>query len=536
MTSQGQGLGDGLRENCSMKFRQTLLTIDENLGAQDVEALKFLCRDCLSHKKLEQCQSAWEIFDQLLTEEQLTEEDPFLLAELLYISKQKSLLKHLGYTKEQMQRLLPAQRRISLFRNLLYELSEGIDSEHLKRMIFLQRDVLPKTEMTSLSFLAYLEKQDLICEDKLTMLEDLCKTVVPILMTKIKKYKTEKTSQVVIPPIDQETKSSPQEEEELVSQFNGLLKEPWKNEHVRSNEEPGSLLEHFESVQTSCNAKGDGPTNCALTPVSVEMLGASVNITNSQIIKKEAAVYRMDRKHRGYCVIVNNQHFISRADRKGTHKDAEHLWSVFQWLGFTVRMYHDVTKVHLEEVLEEYKSHPGHTDGDCFVFCVLTHGEFGGVYSSDEVLIPIRTIMSHFTAQQCPGLAHKPKLFFIQACQGEHTQPSVSIEADALNPEYTSPPIGEESLQNSIPIEADFLLGLATVPGYVSFRHVEKGSWYIQSLCNHLKDLVPRQEDILSILTAVNNDVSRHADKHGRKKQMPQPAFTLRKKLVFPVP
>ncbi|XP_077010780.1 caspase-10 isoform X1 [Tamandua tetradactyla] len=513
MTTQVQvpDLGTGWEENCSMNFRRTLLVIDENLGVQDVEALKFLCRDRLSHKKLEECHSAFEIFDQLLIEDQLSEEEPFLLAELLYTSKQKSLLKHLGYTKEQVQSLLPTQRKISLFRNLLYELSEGIDSESLQRMIFLQRDALPKAEMTSLSFLTHLEKQDRIAEDNLTILEDLCKMVAPRLMEKINTYKREKASQV-----DQETKSLHPEEEELVSRFNGMLQESWKNEHARNN--------------------GDRATNGALAPVSMEMLEPSVNTTNSQTIKKEAAVYRMDRKHRGYCVIVNNQKFHSLGERKGTRKDADHLCCVFQWLGFKVKVYDDVTEKCLEEVLEKYKSHPGHTDGDCFVFCVLTHGIFGAVYSTDEFLIPIRKIMSHFTAQQCPGLAHKPKLFFIQACQGEHIHPSVSLEADALSSECTHPSVTEVSLQHSIPVEADFLLGLATVPGYVSFRHVEKGSWYIQSLCNHLKELVPRQEDILSILTAVNNDVSQQVDKYGTKKQMPQPAFTLRKKLVFPVP
>lgn len=160
---------------------------------------------------------------------------------------------------------------------------------------------------------------------------------------------------------------------------------------------------------------------------------------------------------------------------------------MFQWLGFSVDMWVDVTKECLDEVLQKYKSLPDHANGDCFVFCVLTHGQFGAVYSSDEALIPIREIMSHFTAQQCPGLANKPKLFFIQACQGEEIQPSASIEADAVNPELTQPP-----LRDSVPVEADFLLGLATVPGYVSFRHKTEGSWYIQSLYNHLKHLVPR--------------------------------------------
>lgn len=162
------------------------------------------------------------------------------------------------------------------------------------------------------------------------------------------------------------------------------------------------------------------------------------------------------------------------------------LKHLFQWLGFHVNIYVDVTNKHLKEILQKYQNHPDHNEGDCFVFCVLTHGILGAVYSSDGVLIPIQEITSHFIASKCPGLANKPKLFFIQACQGEAIQPSVSIEADAVNSTSTNP------LQDSIPVEADFLLGLATVPGYVSFRHKKEGSWYIQSLYAHLKDLVPR--------------------------------------------
>lgn len=454
-------------------FRERLLKIDGNLGDREVEQLKFLCQDLISHKKLEKSSSAMELFHYLLVEQLLSEEDPFFLAELLYIMKQNSLLKHLHYTKKDVERLLPARKKVSLFRNLLYELSENIDSETLQSMIFLLRESMPKIQLTSISFLVCMEKQALIDENNLTELEKLCKKAAPHLTRKIEKYKREKAAQVVTSPVEKGTESLPQGEEEVFSSSN---------------------IKQF-----------------------VEAL-------------PEAAVYRMDRKFRGHCVIINNHTFTltSLKEREGTNKDAECLNNVFEWLGFRVTTYVDVTKEDLEKVLQEYKSHQDHNDGDCFVFCVLTHGKFGAVYSSDGFLIPIRLIMSHFTAQKCPGLANKPKLFFIQACQGEEIQPSVSIDADAINPESTNPP-----LQDSVPVEADFLLGLATVPGYVSFRHTTEGSWYIQSLYNHLKDLVPRHEDILSILTAVNDDVSRRG---GTKKQMPQPVFTLRKKVVFPVP
>lgn len=44
-----------------------------------------------------------------------------------------------------------------------------------------------------------------------------------------------------------------------------------------------------------------------------------------------------------------------------------------------------------------------------------------------------------------------------------------------------------------------------------------------------------RGEDILTILTEVNFEVSRKDDKKKMGKQMPQPTFTLRKKLFFPL-
>ncbi|KAF6361189.1 caspase 10 [Rhinolophus ferrumequinum] len=460
---------DNHREN----FRERLLKIDVNLGDCEVEQLKFLCRDFVPSRKLEESSSAMDIFHHLLVGELLSEEDPFLLAELLYIMKQILLLKHLNYTKEQVESLLPTRKRVSPFRNLLYELAENIDSENLKSMIFLQKESMPKIQLTSISFLVHMEKQALIDENNLAVLEDLCAKVAPHLTRKIEKYEREKASQVVTSPVKKETESLPQGEEEVFSSSN------------------------FKQVHGAV---------------------------------QEAAVYRMNRKFRGHCVIINNHTFTSTflQEREGTNKDAECLKLVFQWLGFRVIIKVNVTKKELEEILQNYKRRSDLDDGDCFVFCVLTHGQFGAVYSSDGVLIPIRKITSHFTARECPGLANKPKLFFVQACQGEEIQPSIYIKTDAINPELTNPP-----LQDSVPDEADFLLGLATVPGYVSFRHKKEGSWYIQSLCNHLKDLVPRHEDILSILTAVNDDVSRRG---GAKKQMPQPVFTLRKKVVFPVP
>ncbi|XP_005874199.2 PREDICTED: caspase-10 isoform X1 [Myotis brandtii] len=146
MSSRNQSWIFGPEDNGREKLRRRLLSIDSNLGDLEVQKLKFLCRDFVPHKKLEKASSALDIFDHLINEELLSEEDTFLLAELLYIMKQNSLLRHLGYTKEQVKGLLPTRKQVSPFRNLLYELSEDIDSENLKGMIFILKESLPKVE------------------------------------------------------------------------------------------------------------------------------------------------------------------------------------------------------------------------------------------------------------------------------------------------------------------------------------------------------------------------------------------------------
>ena len=56
---------------------------------------------------------------------------------------------------------------------------------------------------TSLSLLAHLEKQARIDEDNLTLLEMLCKNVVPNLMRKIEKYKREKGNELMLAGLHQ---------------------------------------------------------------------------------------------------------------------------------------------------------------------------------------------------------------------------------------------------------------------------------------------------------------------------------------------
>jgi hypothetical protein len=54
-----------------------------------------------------------------------------------------------------------------------------------------------------------------------------------------------------------------------------------------------------------------------------------------------------------------------------------------------------------------------HSDCDCFVLAVLSHGKMGKIYARDRVY-KREILWTHFTDDKCPTLAGKPKLLFLQ--------------------------------------------------------------------------------------------------------------------------
>ena len=64
-----------------------------------------------------------------------------------------------------------------------------------------------------------------------------------------------------------------------------------------------------------------------------------------------------------------------------------------------------------------------HTNNDCFVCCISSHGSRDGVIlGTDDDTVNIRDLTLPLRSSKCPSLAGKPKLFFIDACRGDKTQ------------------------------------------------------------------------------------------------------------------
>ncbi|KAK7099231.1 lipoxygenase homology domain-containing protein 1-like [Littorina saxatilis] len=245
-------------------------------------------------------------------------------------------------------------------------------------------------------------------------------------------------------------------------------------------------------------------------------------------------VYKMDAEPRGICVIINNKDFTKDSSnpmaqeltcRTGTDEDKDRLKSTFEGLKFEVRDFDNLTSTDLIKKIRDIAME-NHTPYDCLVVCILSHGSLGNVYGCDGVPVALKDVTFHVKPQNCHSLSGKPKLFFVQACQGKDRQIGYpSLERD------TSPMADVELVPN----EGDFLLSYSTVPGYESYRNPDRGSTFIYNLTWYLRKYAVR-EDILHILTRVNNAVaSEHhtLDNNHAYKQCPAPLYSLRKKVFF---
>ena len=94
------------------------------------------------------------------------------------------------------------------------------------------------------------------------------------------------------------------------------------------------------------------------------------------------------------------------------------LRETFSRLDFDVRYHENLTDTGMMQLLVDIAHNIDHKNFDCFVCCILTHGVLSHLYGTNGKLVAIKDLTSVFQANRCPSLAGKPKLFFLQACQG----------------------------------------------------------------------------------------------------------------------
>ncbi|XP_056276666.1 caspase-8 isoform X2 [Pseudoliparis swirei] len=481
--------------------RLKLSRIDEELESSEVASLCFLCRDVVNRKRLEGITDAKQLFLRL-EEKGLLENDLFLI-QLLQTIRRTDLL-NLLETDSRPPEEADANPMLSEYRVMLYKVYEDMTQEKLEKMKFLLSNMLAKRQIetcnTALDVFAEMEKNSLLSKTNLDKLHKVLLEMDQQLASTLQRYVDARQPQTQGPHVsmDYQTGNSPPQPPE-------------------AHDVPISETQPSSGGMSVCSDAGQKTDPSPLPE----------------------GYYALTHNPRGVCVVINNEYFPGTAlgSRRGTQEDEKALRRVFTDLGFTVSVHNNLTAEAMRRELWTLGAR-SFLDEDALVVCVLSHGDMGCVFGVDEQKVSIQDLKQPFTSRRAPTLAGKPKLFFIQACQGNGYQGGSMpcpprpreepVDEQSRLEEDAGPPIGE-----TVPWEADFLLGMATVPQCKSFRNISTGSIYIQELCTQLTRSAEslKTDDVLSVLTRVNNEVSK--GEYSKYKQMPEPKYTLTKKLVL---
>lgn len=260
-------------------------------------------------------------------------------------------------------------------------------------------------------------------------------------------------------------------------------------------------------------------------------------------------------------------------NRGGCDKDERRVEKVFRDLGFMVKVLRNLSSGEMQSELAYVGRKTDHSPYDAFVAVIMTHGGLGELYGVNGDAFPVHRLTLDFTAEICPSLAGKPKLFFIQACRGDEYQLGYAVPVNGTSedeismrqvsfspnplrfttsklesnePEYPDeePAIAAAKLprkQRLVPSFADFLLSYATLAGFKAQRDPQQGSIYIQTLCHYL-ELYGKSRSLLDIVTSVHREVSekvfREAESTDRDggtifQQTPEVRHTLTRRVKF---
>uniref|UniRef100_A0A182N214 Caspase n=1 Tax=Anopheles dirus TaxID=7168 RepID=A0A182N214_9DIPT len=276
---------------------------------------------------------------------------------------------------------------------------------------------------------------------------------------------------------------------------------------------------------------------------------ASATIHEVQLV--DDAHYDMRHERRGVAVIFNHRHFLHASERKGTDEDCANIEQVLSNLQFDVRVYKDLTKKKLKEVLDAL-SEEDHKNNDCLMVVIMTHGDDDVLYAHDTTF-NVDRLWENFVGSACPSLLGKPKLFFIQACRGSNLDEGVQVQqfiqqadrgastsAARELPQPIIHPGRSKSIQHAIPSMADLLVMYSTYKGHFSWRNPSRGSWFVQALCSELRTHGNNRE-LLQLLTAISRTVAYNFQSHvpnndnmNQRKQMPCIVSMLTKLVYFP--
>ncbi|NWS26775.1 CFLAR regulator, partial [Polioptila caerulea] len=467
--------------------------IQEELDKEEEEMMVFLCRDLAPDLATADLK---EILVALNEREKLT---PVGLSELLYRVKRFDLLRRILNTEKATveAHLARSLRLIPDYRVLMVEINENLEKDEVSSLGFLLRDYAPRMKMAKdKSFLALiidLEKLNLVAPDQLDLIENCFRSIHRIdLIRKIQKYKQEASVSSI--------HSQPVYVNALQASLPNLnlIDPPYHSGNENTEKlHNGSILTLGEPVRMSIQESGSVPH------------------------KMSDDSYTIQSQPLGICLII---------DCIGN--DTGLLEETFRGLGYDVHCHRYLNMNSMNQTLLEVARWQRHRNCDSFICILVSRGNSQSIFCTDHTFsgFPLEQIKNYFTADSCPGLLGKPKLFFIQSyVVPENEQECTSLLEVDGNGENSSAKV-------TIPNGADIFWSHCKVDVSTLEQSPSSSSYYLRCLAELLRNPFKRKLCILAIHMELNKKVydwNMTADPSQQYSLLLQ--HTLRKKLFFPL-
>ncbi|NXO94168.1 CFLAR regulator, partial [Certhia brachydactyla] len=440
--------------------------IQEELDKEEEEVMVFLCRDLAPDLATA---SLKEILVALNEREKLT---PVSLSELLYRVKRFDLLRRiLNIEKATVEaHLARSLRLIPDYRVLMAEINENLEKDEVGSLGFLLRDYAPRMKMAKdKSFLALiidLEKLNLVAPNQLDLIENCFRSIHRIdLIRKIQKYKHEApVSSVNSQPVYVNAHQA------SLPNLN-LIDPPYHSGIENKSTEKlqnGSILTLAEPIHMSIQESGSVPH------------------------KMSDESYTIQSQPLGICLII---------DCIGN--DTDMLEETFRGLGYDVHCHRYVNMNSMNQTLLEVARWQRHRNCDSFICVLVSRGNSQSIFCTDHTFsgFPLEQIKKYFTADSCPGLLGKPKLFFIQSyVVPENEQECTSLLEVDGNDENMSARV-------TIPHAADIFWSHCKVDVSTLEQSPTSSSYYLRCLAELLRNPYKRKLCVLAIHMELNKKV-----------------------------
>uniref|UniRef100_A0A671MXK8 CASP8 and FADD-like apoptosis regulator n=1 Tax=Sinocyclocheilus anshuiensis TaxID=1608454 RepID=A0A671MXK8_9TELE len=240
---------------------------------------------------------------------------------------------------------------------------------------------------------------------------------------------------------------------------------------------------------------------------------------------QQEEVYSMLSDPRGVCLII---------DCVGTEGDE--LEQIFKALHFHVITHKLLSVRDVQSTLREVAHQQGHYRVSAFVCCIISRSRSSDLLATDShgPGLSLDTVRRLFTSDSCPGLAGKPKLFFIQSydvsepqrcagCMGCEDEEGGELETD-----------GPVLLcrARTVPVDADIFWSHCWTKGQ-QLEVPNHQSVYLKALRSSLTEGQKRRTHLVDLHMAVNRAVYEHNHKSPQSSYFLNLRHTLRKKVYL---